>query len=297
MNRREFIAGAGASLVATSAHALTPESSVQSPESSVQSPESSESSRTRLERIGLELYSVRDQMKADPEGTLMKVRAMGYNDVELLWTFNHFGLTLQQTRMVLQREGLSAPSAHIAPEALQKDWQKSLDEARYLGHEYLIVPSLPAETNTSLDAWRRWAATFNNAGQIARKSGVWLAFHNEPSHQKAIGGVVPYDLFLRFTEPTLVRMQLDVGNMVIGGGNPARYIAQYGDRYFSFHIKDVPTGRGSDTELGNGTIDFKKLLASIQNIQEKPCYVEQENATSPMDSAARNYLYLKGLDF
>jgi sugar phosphate isomerase/epimerase len=274
MNRREFIGTAGAALMV---------GRVSPPQ--------------RLERIGLELYSVRDAMKADPEGTLTKVRAMGYTDVELLWTFNHFGLTIQQTRTILDREGLEAPSAHIAPEALTKDWQKSLDEARFLGHQYLIVPSLPAETNTSLDAWRRWAATFNNAGQHARKSGVWLAFHNEPSHHKAIGGVVPYDLFLRFTDPSVVRFQLDVGNMVMGGAQPARYIAQHGERYFSFHIKDIPTGRGSDTELGKGTIDFKRLLGAIKDVQHKPCYVEQENSPSPMDAAARNFLYLKGLDF
>lgn len=287
MNRREFIGATGASLIASRTDALSPMAPGLRPAAAV----------ARLERIGLELYSVRDAMKADPDGTLAKVRKMGYDDVELLWTFDHFGRTPQQVRAALEREGLQAPSAHIAPEALLTDWQKSIDGARYLGHEYLIVPSLPAETNRSLDAWRKWAATFNNAGQVARKSGVWLAFHNEPSHQKAIDGVVPYDLFIRFTDPSVVRLQLDVGNMVIGGGNPGRYLAQHRDRYFSFHVKDVPAGRGSDTELGNGTLDFKRLLAAIPDINKKPCYVEQEAAKDPLDAAAKNYLYLKGLDF
>src|SRR6185503_20464962 len=104
--------------------------------------------KARLARIGLELYSVRNEMKADPEGTLAAVRAMGYNDVELLWSFDNFGRTPQQVRATLEKEGLRAPSAHIAPEALLKDWQKSVDTAKYLGHEYLIVPSLPADTNS-----------------------------------------------------------------------------------------------------------------------------------------------------
>ena len=103
-----------------------------------------------LKRIGLETYSVRDKMKADPDGTLRAIRAMGYTDVELLWSFDNFGRTTAQVKAVLASTGLKAPSAHIAPEILLKDWNKSLDTANELGHQYLIVPSLPAETNTSL---------------------------------------------------------------------------------------------------------------------------------------------------
>src|SRR5215475_9936186 len=102
---------------------------------------------TRLDRIGLELYAVRDAMRRDPERTLAAVRAMGYTDVELLWSFNNFDRTPQQVRATLDKEGLRAPSAHLAPEALLKDRNKSLDNAHLLGHEYLIVPSLPADAS------------------------------------------------------------------------------------------------------------------------------------------------------
>src|SRR5665213_2655374 len=148
---------------------------------------------TRLDRIGLELYAVRTAMKANPERTLAAVRAMGYNDVELLWSMDNFGRTPQQTKATLDREGLRAPSAHIAPEVILTDWNKSLDTAHLLGHRYLIVPSLTADTEKSLDAWRVWADRFNTAGAAARKGGVWLAFHNEPDHMKLIDGKVPYD--------------------------------------------------------------------------------------------------------
>src|SRR3954468_1301745 len=102
---------------------------------------------TRLDRIGLELYSVRDAMRRDPEATLAAVRAMGYTDVELLWSFGNFNRTPRQVRASLDKEGLRAPSAHIAPETIvASDWQKSLDTAKLIGHDYLIVPSLPADT-------------------------------------------------------------------------------------------------------------------------------------------------------
>ena len=250
-----------------------------------------------LWRVGLELYSVRNAMKADPERTLAAVRAMGYDDVELLWSFDNFGRTPQQVRATLKHEGLKAPSAHIAPEALLKDWEKSLDTAKLLGHQYLIVPSLPTETNTSLDAWRKWADRFNAAGGLARHAGIWLAFHNEPDHMKPIGGTVPYDLFIERTQPSQVRLQLDFGNMEVGGGKPMQYLQKYRDRYFTFHVKDVVEDGTHDTELGTGRMNLKGLLAAIPDIQKKPCYVEQESPKDELTSMKRNYDYLKKLQF
>jgi sugar phosphate isomerase/epimerase len=252
---------------------------------------------TKLGRIGLELYAVRDAMRRDPEGTLAAIRAIGYTDVELLWSFDNFGRTPEQVRALLNKEGLRAPSAHMGPETILTDWQKSLDKAKLLGHEYLIVPSLPGDTARSLDRWRYWADQFNSAGAVARTAGIWLAFHNEPNHMKPIDGIVPYDLFLERTEPSVVRHQLDVGNMAMGGGDPIRYLEKHRDRYSSFHIKDVVADRSKDTELGQGTINFRRILAAIPNLQRKSVYVEQEGATDSLASARRNYQYLSTLDF
>jgi sugar phosphate isomerase/epimerase len=251
----------------------------------------------RLSRIGLELYSVRDLMRRDPERTLAEVRAIGYDDVELLWSFDNFGRTPRQVRATLDTEGLRAPSAHIAPETILGDWEKSLDDARLLGHEYLIVPSLPAETQTSIEKWLEWANRFNVAGAAARRAGVWLAFHNEPDHLKPIGGQVPYDLFLEHTDPKAVRHQLDFGNMAQGGGDPMRYLQRHRDRYWSFHIKDVVADGSHDTELGTGRLDLRSLLAAIPDLARKPCYVEQENPRDALASARQNYGYLKTLEF
>ena len=252
---------------------------------------------TRLDRIGLELYSVRDAMRRDPERTLAAVRAIGYKDVELLWSFNNFDRTPQQVRATLDKEGLRAPSAHLSPEALLKDWNKSLDDARLLGHEYLIVPSLPADAAKSLDRWRYWANQFNIAGAAARKAGIWLAFHNEPDHMKPIDGNIPYDVFVASTDASLVRLQLDVGNMVLGGADPMGYLERFRNRYWSFHIKDVVADRSKDTELGKGSIDFRRLLAAVPDIARKPVYIEQEAWADSMASARMNYQYLSALEF
>jgi sugar phosphate isomerase/epimerase len=251
---------------------------------------------TRLNRIGLELYAVRDPMKQDPERTLASVRAIGYQDVELLWSFDNFGRSPKQVRDTLDKEGLRAPSAHMAPETLLKDWDRSLDTAKLLGHDYLIVPTLPPDTATSLDRWRDWADRFNAAGAVARKAGVWLAFHNEPDHVKPIDGTIPYDLFVERTDPSVVRHQLDVGNMALGGADPMRYLEKYRARYWSFHIKDVIADRSRDTELGKGVVEIRRLLAAVPDIASKPVYVEQEEWADSMTSARVNYEYLSTLE-
>ena len=172
------------------------------------------------------------------------------------------------------------------------------DTAKLLGHDYLIVPTLPPDTATSLDRWREWADRFNAAGAAARKAGVWLAFHNEPDHMKPIGaGTIPYDLFVERTDPSVVRHQLDIGNMALGGADPLRYFEKYRARYWSFHIKDVVADRSKNIELGKGVVEIRRLLAAVPDITSKPVYVEQEEWADSMASARANYDYLSTLDF
>lgn len=283
MNRRTFIqttgsAAAGAVLAARDSDASLPNAATPP-----------------LSRIGLELYSVRREMAKDFDGTLAAVRRIGYTDVELLWSFNNFGKSPAEVKAALQREGLRAPSAHLSPTAILVGWERRLEIARTLEHDYLIVPSLTADTSRTLDDWRDWADKFNAAGAVARRAGIWLAFHNEPDHVKPIDGQIPYDLFLQRTDPSVVRHQLDFGNMALGGGDPMRYLERYRDRYWSFHIKDVVADRSKDTELGTGVLDLRRLISAIQNADAKPCYVEQEGSADSLASARRNFEFLKRL--
>jgi sugar phosphate isomerase/epimerase len=251
----------------------------------------------RLSRIGLELYSVREAMRRDPERTMAAVRAMGYADVELLWSFDNFGRTAGQVRQALDATGLRAPSAHIAPAALEQEWERSLAMAHVIGHETLIVPSLPAESSRTLDQWQRWAERFNRCGEQARRSGLWLAMHNEPGHQRPIDGRIPFELFVAATDPAVVRLQLDVGNLVMGGGDPLDFVARLGARCWSFHLKDVVPDRTRDTDLGRGIVPLARILAAIPDLEHKPCFVEQEGARDPLASAKADFDFLSQLDF
>jgi sugar phosphate isomerase/epimerase len=251
----------------------------------------------KLDRIGLETYAVRREMAKDPDKTLAAIRAIGYTDVELLWSFNLFGRTPQQVAATLKKEGLRAPSCHMSAEPIFVGWERSLEIAKLLGHEYLFVPDFGAWTTKTLDDWRQWADRFNAAGAVARKAGIWLGFHNEPNHQKLVEGRVPLDVFIERLDPSVTRLQLDVGNMLMGGGDPMQYLQKYPDRFWSFHMKDVVANRSSDTRLGTGIFDFKRFLAAVPSHEQKTYYVEDESPADEMGAARANWQYLHNLEF
>jgi sugar phosphate isomerase/epimerase len=255
--------------------------------------------RTRqLNRIGLQLYSLRDDARKDLERTIADIAAAGYNDVELLGSMNNFGMPPAKLRAVLDRNSLRAPSTHVAATALD-DLQHQLDDAETLGHKFLTVASLPIEKPAKLDDYRRWADKLNEAGRKARERLIWIAFHNHADDFVMIDGQAAYDVFVARTDPTVVRLQLDTGNLAMARRDPTEYMKLYGDRYWLFHIKDVPMlGAKADTELGKGMIDFRQLLASIDHIDDKYLFIEQETYPgAPLDSVRRDYVYLSHLQF
>lgn len=254
--------------------------------------------RRRLQRVGIQLYSLRADARRDLERTLADIAAIGYKDVELLGSMNNFAMPAARLREVLDRNGLRAPSTHVSGGVVD-DLERNLDEAQTLGHQYLVVASLPIQGQRTLDDYRRWADRLNDAGRRARTRGVWIGFHNHANDMTVIDGVVPYDLLIERTDPSLVRHQLDTGNTAMGGKDPAEYMRRYGSRFWLFHIKDVPRlGATSDTELGKGMIDFRQLMASISDIDQKHLFVEQETYPgAPIDSLRRDYAYISTLEF
>lgn len=252
----------------------------------------------RLRRVGIQLYTLREDAGRDLERTLSDIATAGYDDVELLGSMNNFGMAPAQVRQILDRNGLRAPSTHVGGNALD-DLDRQLADAGMLGHQYLTVASLPLGEHCTLDDYRRWADKFNEAGQRTLRNGVHVAFHNHAVDLAPIGGVVPYDVFVERTDPAIVRLQLDTGNLAMAGRDPLEYMKRYGARYWSFHIKDVPRlGATSDTELGKGVLDFKRLLASIDLIDDKHLFVEQETYPgTPLESARRDYAYISALRF
>jgi sugar phosphate isomerase/epimerase len=252
----------------------------------------------RLRRIGIQLYTLRDDARRDLERTLADIAAAGYNDVELLGASNNFGVPPERIRAILDRNGLRAPSTHVAGAALD-DLDHQLADAATLGHQYLIVASLPLGDHPTLDDYRHWADRLNESGARSMTHGVRIGFHNHAEDFKLIEGGVPYDVLVERTDPHIVRLELDTGNLATAGRDPLDYMKRFGSRYWLFHLKDVPRlGASTDTELGKGVMDFRRLLASIDHIDDKLMFVEQETyAGTPLESARRDYEYLSRLSF
>lgn len=284
MDRRAFLARMGVGLAATQLGCLPRAGAGGGPR--------------RLRSVGVQLYSLRDDARRDLERTIATIAGIGYADVELLGSMDNFGMPPARLRQVLDGNGLRATSTHVGGNALD-DLDRQIDDALTLGHRYLIVASLPIQGQRTLDDYRRWADRFNDAGGRALSRGIHIGFHNHANDHTAIDGREPYDLLVERTDPALVRLQLDTGNAAMAGGDPLDYLRRYGDRYWSFHIKDVPRlGATSDTELGNGVIDWRQVLASIDGIDDKLLFVEQETYPgAPVDSMRRNFAYLSALEF
>ena len=247
-----------------------------------------------IKPLGLELYTVRRELSADPERTLAAVAAIGYTYVEVVWPL--LKTPVPDFRRMLDRAGLRARSGHIGTAVLDSGWEEQIEAAKALGHEYLFVASLPGGQKRTLDDWRAWADRFNRAGQVARAHNLWLGFHTEPDNFPAIDGKVPFDVFVERLDRTVVRLQLDVGNVAMAGADPLEYLTRWRDRYVSFHIKDVPTlGKVADTELGTGVLDLRKLLAAAGDLSGKLLYVEQEGAKDSLASAKKDFEYLAAL--
>jgi sugar phosphate isomerase/epimerase len=283
MDRRTFVRRLGAAALAPAALA----------------PAAHAAPGARVERVGIQLYTLRDEARRDLAGTLAAIAAAGYAEVELLGSMRNFGMPPAQLREVLDRNKLRAPSTHVGAAALD-DLPRQLDEARVLGHTYLIVAGLPAEQRRTADDYRRWADRFNAAAARAREAGVWVGFHNHAEDLRVLdaGGRPGYDLLVEGTDPALVRHQLDTGNLAMAGRDPMDYVRRFGERYWSFHVKDVPRlGADRDAELGAGVIDFRRLFAAVPRLAEKHLFVEQESYPgAPIESVRRNYAFLSRLD-
>src|SRR2546423_1964964 len=285
MNRREFLATLGVAAAGTQVGCAS-------------AGRSASTGTRRLKRVGIQLCSLRDDARRDLEGTLVNIARTGYKEVELLSCMNNFGMPPDRLRAILDRNGLTAPSTHVEA-GIFNDLDRQIEAARILGHQYLIVASLPDADHLGLDDYRRWADRFNEAGARALRSNIRVGVHDEAWDFRMINGTTPYDVFVERADPAVVALQFDTGNTAVGGKDPLEYMKRYGNRYSLFHIKDAPSlGADHDVELGKGIIDFRRLLGMIDHIDEKHLYVEQETYPGvPLDSVKRDYAYISQLEF
>jgi len=252
-------------------------------------------SSKKIKRIGVQLYSVRDMMKADLPGTLARVAGIGYKEVEFA---GYFGRTPTQIRELLKRNKLSSPSSHLPFESLQSGWQKQLDDAKAAGHEWVTIAWIPEEKRQTLDDWKSHAALFNRAGEQAKAAGLRFAYHNHDFEIRPVGGTRPLDLLLSSTDPKLVDFELDLYWVVFGGGSPLDFFNRYPKRFKMVHVKDSagpPDNKMVD--VGQGKIDFRSIFAQSEKAGIKHYFVEHDQPADPIATLRNSYNYLHALNF
>lgn len=252
---------------------------------------------TKLSSIGVQLYTVRGEMAKDFEGSLQKIAAIGYKEVEFAGYYNK---TPQEIKAILDRHGLVAPSAHAPLADIQTSrLDQTIEVAKAIGHQFLICPYLEGKDRRTLDDYKRHAETFNRAGEAFRKAGIQFGYHNHDFEFEAKDGKLPYDLLLAETDKNLVKMELDLYWISKAGQDPITYLNKHRDRFVMFHVKDMDnTPKREITEVGRGAIDFKTIFAKTPKGAIKHYFVEQDTTPgSPFDSIKISYDYLKQLEF
>lgn len=247
--------------------------------------------RRRLQPVGLQLYTVRDLMKADFEGTLAAVAKVGYKEVEFA---GYFGRTPGQVKEALKAAGLSAPSAHVPLPAGNSEWSGACETAADIGLEYLVIPSVPKEDRATLADWQQLAKRFNELGKASRRHGIRFAYHNHEYEFVMTGDRLPYDVLLEETDRDVVEFEMDIFWIRRGGQDPLAYFRKWKGRFPMVHVKDM-TLDGKMVDVGTGTIDWPSIYAARKEAGIKHWFVEHDEPADPMQSLAASYAYMKGL--
>ncbi len=256
--------------------------------------------------VGLQLYSLREQLPKDVKGVIAKVAAAGYKNVE---TFGYskkngfWGLDAKAFSDLLKANGLSTASGHFGMdqyfvEGKTDDLESYIEAANITGMSYVIVPSINGEVLKSADEFKTVAEKMNKAAELCKKSGLKLGYHNHNFEWKPIDNTTFYDVLLKETDPELVHMEMDIYWVVRAGQDPVKLFEQHPGRFALCHLKDMDkTNHNLNTEIGKGTIDFKTILSNAKLAGLKHFIVEQENYINidPYISITESAAYVKNV--
>ena len=264
------------------------------------------------ELTGIQLYSVRAAMKADPLGTLKQLSDMGYRHVEHANYVNRkfYGWSVSEFKKILNGFGMSMPSGHTVLDAKHWDaskkdftneWKYTVEDAAVMGQSFVISPWLEESKRKSMGDLKSFMEVFNRSGEFCKKFGMKFGYHNHDfEFSEKVEGKVLYDIILAETDPNLVMQQLDIGNMLNGGGKALEVMQQYPGRFESMHVKDeIKATEGHEpfesTILGKGVVPVKTIIDLGRASGTKHFIIEQESyqGKTPMECAEEDINIMK----
>lgn len=245
-----------------------------------------------MNMIGLQLYTVRDDMQKDPAGTLEQISQIGYNNLESYgFDGEFFGIGAGDFRMMVEDLGMRLTSTHSCITLENAD--EFIDQAKIAGLEYLVLPSACGRPLDTEDDSKVFAGEMNKIGEKCSRAGMKLGYHNHDMEFRKAGEKMLFDHLLENTDPEKVFFQPDFYFFAKSGIDPLPYFEKFPGRFPLWHVKDI-TRSGDTTYLGNGSIDFEKIFKHAEQAGLEYYYVEQEQyVDSPLEDIRKSYTYLQ----
>lgn len=267
----------------------------------------------KKEIVGIQLYSVRDDMKKDPLGTLRQLAAMGYKNVEHANYADRkfYGFTAKEFKKILDDLGIMMPSGHtvLGPkhwDDTKKDftdlWKYTVEDAAYMDQQFVISPSLESGYRKNYDELLKFMEVFNKSGELCKKSGMKFGYHNHDfEFSEKLNNETLYDIILKNTDADLVIQQLDTGNLYNGGAKAIDLVKKYPGRFASLHVKDEimatsGTEKYESTILGAGIVNVKEVIDLVRKNSKNVHYIiEQESyqGKTPLECAREDLEVMK----
>lgn len=278
--------------------------------------------------IGLQLYTMGNLMITDIKGTLGKLSAIGFKELESAGSQkgNFYGYQPKELAKMIKDAGMNWRSAHVAgapftmeqvmkmaktaedsarikkmmdsfknrPKTpnLKDNYQELANDAAEGGISYLVCSSIPVNT---LDEIKTAVEVFNKSGEACKKVGVQFAYHNHTTEFDDVEGHRPFDYILSNTDKNLVKMELDLAWATKAKQDPVALFKMHPGRFPLWHVKDLDKTTQNPTEVGAGTIDFKRIFDNAKESGMKYFFVEQDGAPKPIEDVTQSYDYLKKL--
>lgn len=263
--------------------------------------------------VGIQLYSVREDMKKDPLATLNQLAAIGYIYLEHANYADRkfYGYPAKEFRKILDDLGLKMPSGHTVMGTQHWDkgkndfkdsWKETVEDAAILGQEHVISPWMDNDIRKSYDKLMAFMDVFNRSGELCKRSGMKFGYHNHDfEFSEKLKGVMLYDIILNNTDPKLVIQQLDTGNLYNGGAILEDVLKKYPGRFESLHVKDeIIAEKGNEkyesTIIGKGITNLKENLRFVKKAGgTKYLIIEQESyqGKTPMECVAEDLRIMK----
>lgn len=247
-------------------------------------------------KIGVQLYTLRDAISKDAKGSLKRVAELGFGEVENFgYNGKFFGMDANTYKSLLGDLGMTAPSGHYMYGNILNGWEKAVEDAKAIGQDYMVLAYLIPPERKSLDDYKKIAENLNKAGEVCKKAGIQLCYHNHEFEFEAMNGQLPFDILTGETDSGLVKIELDLYWAMVAGQDPVTLFKKHKGRIALWHVKDMDkTPKKNFTEVGNGVIDFTTIFKNAKTSGMKHFFVEQDVCPgSPFDSISQSIGYIK----